>query len=396
MSETSLTISNEPTRAVLGMGLIDMLIALARRKKLVLGLPLASACAAALISLALPNTYRADTKLLPPQQSQGGAAALLAQLGGVAAAAGSAAGIKNPGDLYVAMLRSRTVTDKLVNRFQLKTVYGAKMHEQAREALDGNTVIAAGKDGVIRIDVEDRDPKLAVALANAYAAELLNLTKSLAVSEASQRRLFFERQFEAAKDNLAGAEVELKRALDTRGVISVDGQSRAMVETVGRLRAQIAAKEIELAAMAAFVTPQNPNYQRVQQELASMKGELGRQENGSSDKGTAGNMPQTGLENIKILRDVKYYQMLYELLGKQYELARLDEAKEGAIVQILDPAVEPERKYKPRRSIIVISFFMLGLLLAMLIAILLEGLDNLRDSPLRLKWMALKSALKFR
>jgi len=388
---------NDKPTAPIGSGLIDTLIALANRKKLVLGLPLLCAVLAAGFSLLMPNTYRANTKILPPQQAQSGAAALLSQLGGVASAAAGAAGIKNPNDLYIGMLRSRSVMDKVIVRFKLGEAYGTDMMETTRATLEGNTVISSGKDGLINIEVEDTDPKRAVLIANAYADELLSLTKVIAVTEAAQRRLFFERQLQDSKDNLARAEIALKTALDTRGVISVDSQSRAIVETVARLRGQIAAKEIQLTAMTSFVTPQNQDYKRAQQELSSMKAELARQENGApgADTPLAGGADgqRAGLENIKILRDVKYYQMLYELLAKQYEIARLDESKDSSIVQVLDRAVEPERKYKPRRSIIVISFFLLGLFLAMFIAIMLESIGRGEEARLRPRLQALRNAL---
>jgi tyrosine-protein kinase Etk/Wzc len=333
--------------------LIRHMIVLAKHKRLIIGAPLLAGIAAAAISMALPNVYRANTKLLPPQQAQSGAAALLSQLGGVAGAAASAAGLKNPNDLYIGMLKSRAISDKLIAKYDLKRAYDTESLETARRTLDGNTFIMSGKDGLITIDVEDGDKKRVVLLANSYVEELLKLTKVVALTEAAQRRVFFERQLEASKNNLATAEMALKRAIDTGGVISVDGDSRVIVETAGRLRAQISANEIKLSSMKAFVTSDNPDYQRTEQELSSLRGELSRLENGRP-AGDASPAKQGGLESIKILRDVKYHQMLYELLAKQYEVARLDEAKDTSVIQVLDAAIEPERKVKPKRAIIVL------------------------------------------
>ncbi|TFW16757.1 lipopolysaccharide biosynthesis protein [Massilia arenosa] len=324
-----------------------------------------------------PNIYRANTKILPPQQAQSGAAALLAQLGGVASAAAGAAGIKNPNDLYVGMLHSRTIADSLIARFHLKDVYGHKLMDSTRNELDENTSITTGKDGLINIEVEDTDPKRAAAIANAYADELLKLTKTLAVTEAGQRRLFFERQLEQSKENLARAEVTLKKAMGARGVISVDAESRSIVETVARLRALVSAKEIERRTLAAFVTANNSDLKRVDEAIASARLELSKLENGGGKSeevvGTA-----NGLENIKLLRDVKYHQMLYELLSKQYEIARLDETKDSSIVQVLDKAVEPERKAKPARALIALAAGCAGLLLALAWLVLAEQLAHLR------------------
>lgn len=377
-------------------GLLDILIALAKRKKQLFGLPIAVAVLTAAVSLALPNVYSASAKLLPPQQPQSGAAALLSQLGGVAGAVAGSAGLKNPNDLYVGILKSRTVADRIIQRFQLKTVYDTDSMERARSTLEQNTTIAAGKDGLITIGVDDKSQALAAKLANAYIDELLNLTKTLAITEASKRRVFFERQFEMTKNNLASAEAGLRTSLDANGVISVDSDSRAMLETVGRLRAQISAKEIQLNSMSAFLTTNNQVYKRAQEELESLRGELSKLENGRGDHSSVGTNKETksGLSNIKLLRDVKYYQMLYELLAKQYEAARLDEAKDPSIVQVLDPAVVPEKKSKPKRALIVIFAYLAASLATICWIVFKEGFfDNVLSEDSE-KWRALKANLK--
>lgn len=333
----------------------EYLALLKRYRKFVVGIPAVVTLIALAGSLLLPNVYKASTKLLPPQQAQSGAAALLSQLGGVASAAAGVAGIKSPNDLYVGMLKSRTIADGLIAKFDLKKAYETSSQEKARRTLEENTTIAVGKDGLITIEVEDEQKSRVAPLANGYADELLRLTRVLALTEASQRRLFFENQLKQAKDNLATAEVSLKRMIDKGGVISVDSETRAVVETTGRIRAQISAKESQLSAMRAFVTEANPEYRRVQEELRGLRAEQERLENGRATENGPGQ--SGGLESIKTLRDIKYYQMLYELLAKQYEIARLDEAKDAAIIQVLDIAVDPERKFKPRRALLVLLSF---------------------------------------
>lgn len=377
---------------------LDILIVLAKHKKLIIWLPVVAAIASAAISFALPNVYKASAKLLPPQQAQSGASALLSQLGGAAGALAGAAGLKNPNDLYIGLLKSRTVADKLIAKFDLQKAYDVETMDKARAILEGNSNLVAGKDGLISIEVESEDKKLVAQLANGYVNELVSLTKVLAVTEASQRRVFFERQLEQSKDNLAKAEMALKGALDTRGVISVDADSRAIVETVGRLRAQISAKDIQLSAMKAFVTTNNPEYKRAQEELISLRAELSKLENGRP--ALAGDVEadpakQVGLENIKILRDVKYYQMLYELLAKQYEVARLDEAKDTALIQVLDPAVEPERKFKPKRSILILLSTILAFIAAVAWAFMAEARKRiLADSDGKAQWEQFKQLVR--
>jgi tyrosine-protein kinase Etk/Wzc len=361
------------------IGVIDLLIVLAKHKRLIVWVPLLAAVIAAGFSLVLPPTYRASATLLPPQQAQSGAAALLSQLGGAAGVMAGAAGIKNPNDLYVGMLKSRTVADKLVHRFSLMKVYEATSLEKTRGRLVDNTTVTAAKNGMITIDVEDLDRERAAQLTNAYVDELMKLTRVLAVTQASQRRLFFERQLEQSKNKLAEAELGLKRALDTHGVISVDSETQAVVATLARLRSSISAKEIQLDSMQAFVTPNNQEYKRVQEELRSLKAELSQLENGRSGGVAPNKKSPEGLENIKVLREVKYHQMLYELLAKQYEMARLDEAGDSAVIQVLDAATVPEQRIKPKRTLIVLLTGAVALFLAVLLAFAKEYLSKLRE-----------------
>ena len=377
-------------------GLIDLVLILAKSKRLIVGLPLAVATLVFLASLVLPDVYKAGTKLLPPKQAESGAAAMLAQLGGMGGLAAGMAGLKSPNEVYIGMLNSRTVADRLIARFRLNEHYDEASPEKARRKLAENTQVTVGKDGLIVIEVEDENRKLVAPLANAYVEELLKLTQVLAVTEAGQRRMFYEQQLEQAKRNLAAAEVKLKGSLDTRGVISVDSQSRAIVETVGRLRAQVSAKEIQLGSMQAFVTENNPEYRRAREELLSLRAELVRLENGRPAAQGDNGGPQ-GLENIQTLRDVKYYQMLYELLAKQYEVARLDEAKEASVVQVLDPALEPERKFKPKRLLIGAMAALVTLLVAIAIAFLREAKQRALRTPAgAANWRALQAQMRSR
>lgn len=361
--------------------MIDFLIILAKHKRKIISLPIFAMAASLAISFAMPDVYRATTKLLPPQQSASSAAALLSQLGGVASAVVGGSALKNPADLYVGMLQSRTIADHLISKYKLQKIYDVSTMEKARKQLENASTIAVGKDGIISIDVEAEDKILATRIANSYVDELFAMTKVLALTEAAQRRVFFERQLENAKNNLANAELALKKGMDTRGVISVDADSRARLETMGRLRAQVSAKEIQLNSMRAFLTPNNSDFKRVQEELTSLRAELSRLENGNGGDETDAGNKQVGLQSIKLLRDVKYYQMLYELLAKQYEVARLDEAKDPSIIQVLDPAVEPENKFKPKRGIIVLVTGVLSLILAVVIACIIEAKCALRQSP---------------
>jgi tyrosine-protein kinase Etk/Wzc len=373
---------------------LDFLIVVAKYKKRLVIVTLAAALVSVAVSFAIPNQYEATTKLLPPQQTQSSAAALLSQLGGIAGAAvAGVPGLKNPNDLYVGMLKSRTVADRLIATFNLKKVYGLESQESTRKRLESNTSISSGKDGLLTIAVDDKDQKLVAPLANAYVSELFGLMKTLAVTDASQRRLFYERQLAATKDNLSKAEMSLRRTMDANGVVSVDAESRSILETVARLKAQTSAKEIQLTAMSAFLTPNNPDYRRAEEELNSLRSELAKLENGRGAAAPSASKPG-GLENIKLLRDFKYQQMLYEALAKQYEVARIDEAKDPSVIQVLDPAEEPERKIRPRRALIAILGTLAGLLGAVFFSFYTESRRKKNLAPEELaRWDELKKYL---
>ena len=361
------------------ISLLDLLIVLAKHKRIVLGVPFAVAIAAAIISLLMSNIYTGTTRILAPQQSASAASALLSQLGGavggLGGAAGGALGIRNPNDLYVGMLKSRTVADNIITRFNLDKIFNEDYLSNTRRRLANVTTITAGREGIITIEVDDKDPKRAADLANAYVDELKRLTKVLAVTEASQRRLFFEQQLVQAKDNLTATEIAARQGLQKGGLAQVDAQGRSMIEVTARLRAQISAKEVQLGAMRTFAAEGNPELQRVQEEIQALRRELSRIE-GSSPIGAVARgdvSGNSGLDNLGRLRDVKYYEFLYELLAKQYELAKIDEAKDATVVQVMDKAIEPDRKSKPKRTLIVLLSMFVALFVSILWAFVQEA-----------------------
>jgi tyrosine-protein kinase Etk/Wzc len=371
---------------------LDLLIVLSRRKRIILRTTLAAAVLAAIVSLVLPNRYTATTNILPPQQSQSLAASMIGQLGALgpmAAMAQKDLGLKNPNDLYVGMLRSRTAEDALIRRFDLLQVYREKKMSEARKDLENASSIVLGKEGFISISVEDKDRSRAPQIANAYVEQLRQLTQDLAVNEAGQRRIFFERQLELAKNNLAGAEQALKETEQKTGLIQLDGQAKAIIESVVKLRAAIAAKEVELHAMRLFSTEQNPDVQLREQQLSGMRAQLALLEKQSGGPGNvagnvevpAGNVPEAGLQYVRKLRDVKYAETIFELLAKQYEAARLDEAKTAAVIQVLDPAIEPDRKSSPQRTLIVVIVTLLGFFGSAGYVLSAEALCRLRLNP---------------
>ncbi|MBA8734120.1 Tyrosine-protein kinase wzc [Chromobacterium violaceum] len=371
--------SSQPTQND-EIDLTALLVKLARQRNWIIACTILCGTVTLCYALLAKPIFTAQTSIMPPQQQSSGMSALLGQLGGLAGAAGGISGLKNPNDLYIGMLQSRTVADKLIARFKLQSRYEQETVEGARKTLQQKSSFVSGKDGLIAVAVDDTDPQFAATLANAYVDELKALNRSLAVTDAAKRRLFFEQQLKDTKAQLAAAETDLRKTQEATGLILPEGQLPAIVSSVTQLRATIAAKEVQLEAMKSFATAQNPAYIKAQQELSGLHEQLAKLETGQRGNGDllvpTGKFAQSGLEYMRKLRELKYQETIFELLSKQYELAKIDEAKDSSLIQVLDTAVPPELKSKPKRSLIV----MLGLLGGLMIGILSALLRDLFQS----------------
>ncbi len=368
--------------------LLDYLIVLLKHKRLILGITFGAAIVTAIISLIMPPIYRAETKILPPQQTSSMATQLMGQLGGLAR---GAIPIKTTDDLYIRMLKARPVLDGIIDRFKLLELYKTKSHEDARKAL-ADAIKARGdrKSGIITVGVEDKDPKRAADMANAFVEELRNLNQTLAITEASQRRLFFEEQLKDAKEALIKSEEAMKGFQERTGAIKIDEQARAVIENISQLRAHIATKEVQLGVMKTYATQYNPDLQRAEEELRGMKEQLLRLE----AKGGGGNpdplmptgrIPAVGAEYIRKLREFKYNEALYEILLRQYETARLDEAKDSAFIQVIEKAIPPEKRIKPKRMQMVMIAMIAAFFFSTFAAFFMEWVASDPDNKMRLE-----------
>ena len=301
------------------INLLDLLIVLAKHKAMILIATLGAALLAVGVTLLMPNVYTGTARILPPQQGQSSASALLGQLGGLAGLAGGAMGIKNPADIYLAMFKSRTLMEKIANRFGLRQLYEEKTLTDTLKALDNNSTFTAGKDGVITVEVSDHDPKRAADMANAFVEELAKMMQNFALTDASQKRAFFEQQMKQAKNTLTDAEIHLDKT------------------------------------------------------------------------------PNTSLQYMDAIRSVKYQEAVWEILAKQFEMAKLDEAKDFPLIQVLDHATPPEKKSKPKRSVIVLLATLVAFFLAVLLAFVRESVSRAKQQPEQAERMqALRNACKWR
>jgi tyrosine-protein kinase Etk/Wzc len=386
--------------------LLDLLLILAARRRTIGWTTLAFTIAAIIVSLILPVSYTANVTLLPPDQKSSMGSLLASQLGalgGVASLSGSGLGLKNPNEMFVAMLRSRTVEDAMIARFDLKTEYRKTLQSDARRAFESHAKVTGdGKDGLIHISIEDRDPNRAAELANGYVEEFRSLSEHMAVTEASQRRLFFENQLEKAKDNLAGAEQSLKETEQRTGLIELDSQARALIQSATSLRAQITVKEMQVQGMESYATGENAALVQARNELNSLKSQLAKlggsyQLQDGEIIVPKGKMTEAGLEYVRKVRDVKYYEAIFDILARQFEIAKLDEAKEGSVIQVVDKAVPPDKRSFPKRAIIVICATVVGFFFGILLCLVQSGIRSANEDPVTAtKLMELRKSLRFR
>jgi tyrosine-protein kinase Etk/Wzc len=383
----------DPSRTENEVSVLDIVVLLAGRKRIIVRFVLGAAVLATVVSFLLPVRYEAKIVLLPPQQNSSIGSALLGQLGNMgslgtlASLAGGSLGIKNPADMYVSLLTSRTVEDAMIQRFGLMAEYHEKRISDARKEFENRTTAVAGtKDGLIRISVEDRDPKRAAELANGYVEEFRKLSASLAITEAARRRLFFEQQLRQAKDDLSGAEEAMRKTQQSTGVLQIDSQARALIESSAILRGQVVAKQVQIQGMRSFATEDNPELILAKQELAALQSQLERLAGSQQDVGSdinlsKGRVTESGMEYLRRLRDLKYHETVYELLAKEFEIAKLDEAREGAIVQVVDAAVPPDKKSSPHRLLIVIAVTILSFFVGAFWIFLREGWARASELP---------------
>jgi tyrosine-protein kinase Etk/Wzc len=346
--------------------ILEIATLLKKNKRKLIFVPMAVAAVFFCFSFAIPNNYLAASRILPPQQSQTSPAAMLAQIAGSSSVnVGGAIGLKSMSDLYVGMLKSRKIADQLITRFDLLKKYDVSTMTDARKILASDSFFSSGRDGIVSIEVEAEDSNLAADMANAYVAELMKLSNGLAITEAAQRRLFFEKQLNETKESLTKAQIAAREALTDGGIAIVDGQGKAMIEASAMIRGQITLKEVQIASMQGYATDHNPEIVRFRQEVSSLKNQLAKLEGdvGAKHSEKSKNSNKTeGFRGLSLLRDVKYNETIFDLMLKQYELARIDEAKEGAVIQVIDVAVVPDKRIGPKRFIVASLGFAIGLI----------------------------------
>ena len=336
-----------------GIDLLDLAVPLLVHWKLLVIAPLMAGLLALGVTYLIKPSFTSRTVFLPPQQQQSAAASAIASLGALSGLVGAAAGVKSPADQYVALLQSTTVADRLIDEYKLMQVYDSKFRFEARKELADNTRVSLGKkDGLISVEVDDTDPQRAADMANRHVEELRRLSAQLALTEAQQRRVFFEAQLKKTRDDLTGAQQLLQASGFNPGALKAE--PKAAAEGYARLRAEVTSAEVRLQTLRRNLSDATPEVQQAQAMLGALRGQLGKSEATSDSNG--------GPDYVSKFREFKYQETLFELFSRQYELARLDESREGALIQVVDVAKPAEHKSKPKRAITAVVATLAALL----------------------------------
>ena len=380
------------------VSLIELLTVVLQRKWFILGVSGAAAILMGIVASLIHSTFKAEASILLPQQQQSSLAALSGLAGLAGGGVAGSLGLKSPGDLYIGILGSRTIADAIVDRFHLEQVYRKELASQARKALSSHVSFASAKDSLIRKAVEDEDPRRAANIANAYVDELYKQNSRLALSDAAHRRLFFEQEVGKAIESLAEAEIALKNTEQATGMVAPSGQTEILIRSEAQLRAEIASREVKLQAMRSYATDENPEIETVKSEMGTLQSQLRQLEakGGAESSVSANRLTDSSLEYMRKFREVKYQETLFELLAKQYEAARIDEAKEAPMIQVMDKAVAPDGKAWPPRMLFVLGGGMLAFVLSCAWVLIRQTVRRLSEMPGHAAELAaLQNALMF-
>lgn len=367
---------------------LEMVFLLARNRRRIALVTLVSLALGVMIAFLLRPVYTATALILPPQQQQQSSAlSLVSSLAVLGGGSGASSLLKNPADMYIGILQSNTIADALIYRFRLQSVYRKKTIHDTRAMLEKRADFETKKDGLIHISITDHNPQRASDLANGFIDQLYRVNSTLALTDAAQRRLFFSQQVAEEKTELDKAEDALAATQLKTGIIQLTGQAEIILLSMSQVEAQITSDQVQLEGLLASSTEQNPNVQRLRQEIGALQSQLSklqdsqRQLRPGDTRIPAGRLPQDALTYMRSLRDVKYHEALFELLSKQYAAARIDEAKSSPLIQVVDRATPPDKRSGPPRLLIVLSVGFIGFLLASLWSLGRDAFQRMQSLP---------------
>jgi len=380
------------------INLTDLVLVLLKWKRMIVLLVFATIIASVIYSSLIPKTYTATARILPPQKGESGLSGILSGGGAFEGLGLSLLGGKSSADVYAGILESRTVADILIKRFNLYEVYRQKIADHLYKALAGRTSIQVSrKTQIISVSVDDGDPVRAAELANGYVEALDQVNRNVNISEGHRKRVFLEDRAEKVKKDLVVAETSLKEFQEKYKIIAIDEQAKAAIEGAGRIKGEIIVAQTELEVLKQFGTERQNEAIMLKSKIAELENQLARIEKGKPDKilgqenkATSkenpdfyipfSELPELGMQLARLIREAKVQAKVFELITSQYELAKIEEAKDMNTIQVLDRAVPPEWKSKPKRSVIVIVSTLTVFFLAIFLAFFLEYVDRLRKN----------------
>ncbi|HZN45371.1 MAG TPA: GNVR domain-containing protein [Nitrospiraceae bacterium] len=372
----------------------DMWTVIANRRTLIGSIVFGSVVIALVASLVLPKTYESTVSLLPQLESKesGTLTALLAASGAGGVAQNLGIGLPGlqttPTDIFVAILKSRVMSDEVIKKFDLMSVYGERTMQDTREELADRVRVAVSKEKVIKVTVEATDAELAAEIANFYVGHLDRLNHTVTVSKASQNRAFIERRLVETKVGLVKGEEALRDFQTKNKTVAVEAQSKAMIEAAAMIQGQITAQEVQLEVLSSYLSQDNPELSRVRSSIEQLTKQLMLLESGKGGKGMLPGdrlhpamitVPDLALQYGRLLRELKVQETLYALLTSQFEQAKITEARDTPTVQILDPAIPADKPSKPRLLLNILVAAVAAFCLALVGSYILESRKRVAD-----------------
>jgi tyrosine-protein kinase Etk/Wzc len=360
----------------------------------------------AVVVTIIPVQYTGTAVILAPQTSSTSLSMILGQLGGGASNSltsilpeGIDSGFRTPGETYIGILSSRSVADDLISKFKLVQLYHCKTLVDTRKKLARHTRIEITKGSLIRIVVDDHSAQRAADMANYYVDVLYHINEHLALTQASQRRVFLENQVMTESDALAKAEIEFKQAQEATGVIQLSGQAELTLRTIAQLRGELVSRELQLQQLRTVATENNETVSNLETSIAAIRNQLEKAEKGGSDSDIAdyflpaGRVPTAELEYIRKVRQLKYHEALYEMLSKQYQVARLDEAKSPPLIQVVDRAIVLDKRSWPPRTLLVLLSGLMSLTFACMFVLADDAWHKLALHPANAEQITMLKAM---
>jgi tyrosine-protein kinase Etk/Wzc len=369
------------------INLIDLLLVLLKWKRMIFWIVAASIVISVIVALISPKSYIATARILPPQESKSSMSGLLSQVGGTLGGLGlDLIGGESTSDVYVGILESRTVADNLIKKYDLMERYDTKYMADTYEELSERSAFDVdSKNQIISISVEDRDPQIAADMANTYVEELDIINRTVNITEGQRKRIFLEKRLAKVKEDLINAEMDLKAFQEQYKLVSIDEQARVAIEGAAEIKAMIIIAQTELEVLKDFGTEKQNEAVMLQARITELQKQLARIESGSSDKDIDdfyipfSELPDLGMQLARLTREFKIQENVFELLSSQYELAKIEEAKDVNTIQVLDRAVPPDKRSKPKRKIIVILTTFVAFFFSVFLAFFLEFVEKVRS-----------------